>query len=179
MKQWLRMSASPSSADALSLHFQTQSHSTTTFRQIAGDKRSTATATAFMVLFKNIRATVIRYDDKKPYHEYKLTQNATKRSQTVKEAYVEVVSGERFAVVVELLSTFDFQSAPDVRIRRQVDGMKQSNIFLSKKQATSTHMGNQIGTLQRRTWGQYPRKIDGRWMNCALVFTDLQLGMRS
>ena len=132
-----------------------------------------------MVLFKNVRATVIRYDDKKPYHEYKVTQQPSKRSPTLKEAYVEVVSGERFAVVVELLSTFDFQSAPDVLIRCQVDGMGYSTTCISRKQATSTHMGTEIPTFQPKTLSCDVRKIDGKWMKCGLVFADLQLGMRS
>ena len=129
-----------------------------------------------MVLFENVQATVIRYDDKKPYLEYNLSQQPTMHSQTVKEAYIEVVSGERFAVVVDLLSTFDFQSAPDVHIRCQVDGMEYFNTCISKKKATSTHMGREVGTLQRRTLECHKRKIDGKWMKWGLIFADLQLG---
>lgn len=130
-----------------------------------------------MDLFKDIRATVVRYDDKKPYTEYTISQQPTKHSQTVKEAYIEIVSGERFAVVVDILSTFDFQSAPDVKIRCEFDGMVVHVGYVSKKEATSTHMGTEIGKLKRTTFESSPRKIDGRWMDFGLVFADLQLGM--
>ena len=121
-----------------------------------------------MVLFENVQATVIRYDDKKPYLEYNLSQQPTMHSQTVKEAYIEVVSGERFAVVVDLLSTFDFQSAPDVQIMCQVDGMNRVYACASKND-----------TLRRATLDKLLRTIDGKWMTCGMMFADLQLGMRS
>ena len=148
------------------LSSKTCSYSTTTIQQITICKQIATTTTApAMVLFENVQATVIRYDDKKPYHEYKITQQPTKRSQTLKEAYIEVFSGERFAVVVDLLSTFDFQSAPDVQIMCQVDGMNAC--------------GSKNDALKRATLDKLSRTIDGKWMTCGMMFADLQLGMRS
>lgn len=162
------------------LSSKTCSYTTTTILQIPICKQIATTTTApAMVLFENVQAMVIRYDDKKPYHEYNVIQQPTERSQTLKEAYIEVVSGERFAVRVDLLSTFDFQSAPDVRIRWQVDGMGYSTTCISRKQATSTHMGTEIPTFQPKTLSCGVWNIDGKWMKCGMVFADLQLAMRS
>jgi len=129
-----------------------------------------------MVQFKNIRATVIRYDDKEPYPEYKLTRKATTNAQTLKETYVEVVSGERFAVVVEILPGFDFQSAPDVRTSFSADGMRPTNFCISKKNVTKGRGAAAI-KRRRRIWEDYTRKTEGMWKECGLVFADLQLGM--
>jgi hypothetical protein len=128
-----------------------------------------------MVLFKNIRATVIRYDDKKPYPEYKLTQNATKRSQTVKEAYVEVVSGESFALIIEFLPGFDFQSSPGARVLVSFDGMKPRTCYMSKQRVTNSRSAAAIA--ERRITVDYTvENFDSKWMRCGLVFNELQLG---
>jgi len=129
-----------------------------------------------MVQFQNIRATVVRYDDKEPYPEYDLIQSETKNAQTLREAYIEVVSGERFAVVVDILPGFDFQSAPDLRFRISADGMKPSRFCLSKKDVTK---GRGAAAIKRRRaiWEDVTRKTEGTWMTCGLVFADLQLGL--
>jgi hypothetical protein len=129
-----------------------------------------------MVQFKNIEVTVIRYDDKKPYTEHKLTPDATKQPQTVKEAYVEVVTGERFAVVVEVLPAFSFQSLPHVQILLAVDGMKSQNFYISRENVLNSRTAA-ASMSRKKVWEEDTRGIDGKWMKCALVFADLQLGM--
>jgi hypothetical protein len=119
---------------------------------------------------------VIRYDDKKPYPEYKLAQHATKRSQTVKEAYVEIVSVGRFAVVMEILPVFDFQSSHEVRIERSVDGMMPISCYVSKNDVTNTE-GAIASEMRRNAWEHDLQRIDGRCMGCGLVVADLQLGL--
>jgi hypothetical protein len=129
-----------------------------------------------MVQFKNIKATVIRYDDKKPYHEYKLTENGTRRGQTVKEAYVEVVPGERFAVVVDIGIAFGFGGGPDARIRCSADGMKPTSFYVSQKNVTDTYTAASL-SWRRRTWEHVSEKVDDKWVKRPLVFAELQHGV--
>jgi hypothetical protein len=119
---------------------------------------------------------VIGYDDKKPYPEYKLAQHATKRSQTVKEAYVEIVSVGSFAVVMEILPVFDFQSSHEVRIERSVDGMMPIRCYVSKNDMTNTE-GAIASRIRCKAWEHDLKKIDDRCMSCGLVVADLQLGL--
>jgi hypothetical protein len=129
-----------------------------------------------MVQFKNVRVTVTRYDDKKPHPEYKLAQHATKRSQTVKEAYVGVVSVGCFPVVIEILPEFDFQSSHEVRIKRSVDGMMPISCYVSKNDMTNTE-GAIASRIRRKAWEHDLKKIDDRCMSCGLVVADSQLGL--
>jgi hypothetical protein len=128
-----------------------------------------------MVQYENVKATVIRYEDKEPYPEYGTTQKAAGRTQHVETAYIEIVSGERFTVVVELLPAFDFQSSSHVRIRCSVDGMAPKNFHVSERDVEISHSAAAYN--RKKTWEQSIRKIDGRWMKCGLEFADLQLGM--
>jgi hypothetical protein len=129
-----------------------------------------------MVQFKNVKATVIRYTDKKPYHEYKLTKIGTRRGQTVKEAYVEVVPGERFAVVVDIGIAFEFRGGDDAQITCSFDGSKPTFFYVSRKNVTDTYTAASL-SWRRRTWGHVSEKIGGRWTKRQLVFTELQHGV--
>lgn len=129
-----------------------------------------------MVQFKHVKVTVIRYDDKKPYHEYRIAQNATMRARNTKEAYVEAVSGERFAVVVEVLPAFDFKSAPFVRIKVAIDGLNSKHLYIRQADVNGTH-DSATSKKECRVQEDCTREIDGRWMRCGLVFAELQLGI--
>ena len=156
---------------------ETYACSPTTPTQIANCKRTTNTACAVMVQFKNVKATVIRYSDKKPFSEYKSVQNATEQSPDAKKVYIEVVPGERFAVVINILPNFDFQSSPDIRIRCSADGMFPKRHYRSKKYVNNNRSA--AARNQRRvSWEQNTKKVDGRWMEYGLVFAELQLGIK-
>lgn len=128
-----------------------------------------------MVQFKNIKATVIRYDDKKPYHEYKLTENGTRRGQTVKEAYVEIVPGERFAVVVDVGIAFEFGGGPDAQISCSVDGTKSTSFYVSRRNVTDTYTAASL-SWRRRTWEHVTEKVGDKRLKRPLVFAELQHG---
>lgn len=130
-----------------------------------------------MVQYENVSATLIRFDDKTPYPEFEITQSAAKRTQNVKQAYVEIIAGERFAVVVELLPEFDFQSSPHVKISCSVDGIKLKKFCVSKNDVKSSGSAGVNDQSRRNTLAESTQKIDGRWIKCGLVFTHLQLGM--
>jgi hypothetical protein len=111
-----------------------------------------------MVQFKNVKATVIRYDDKKPYHEYKLTENGTRRGQTVKGIAI------------------GFGGGPDARLRCSADGMKPTSFYVSQKNVTDTYTAASL-SWRRRTWEHVSEKVDDKWVKRPLVFAELQHGV--
>jgi hypothetical protein len=74
-----------------------------------------------MVRYKGIKATMLRYDDKRPYREYPQTQKTSGDRRNCEEIYVEAVSKERFAVVVEIMPEFDFTSSSHVQVEMSID----------------------------------------------------------
>lgn len=83
-----------------------------------------------MVLYQGIRATIKRHDDDEPYREYKIPNSP--RSGRGKEVYIEAVSGERFYVLVEVATKFDFKSSKDVQIEFEVDNEEKEAWCVAK-----------------------------------------------
>ena len=142
--------------------------SPTTTTEIA-NRRCTARTTATVVVqLNNVKAYVIMCDDETPYKEYRITKNATKRSRTFNEAYVEIVAGERFAVVVKLLPGFEFRSSSHVEVTVHIDGvLSLAWIFPKPKR----------GGTGSATFEHYTHAVDGEWTTSDLQFVDLQLGL--
>lgn len=62
-----------------------------------------------MVVFKNVKATVVRLDDKKPYPEFIPEQDDVGGHFKRKVIYVGVDQAGRFAVVLKIMPQFNFK----------------------------------------------------------------------
>ena len=142
----------------------------------ASYRHTTNTATAVMVQSQDVKVTVMRYGDNEPYPEYELAKDATNGFSNAKEAYIEVVPGDRFIVMVTILSTFDFQFSSHVRISCSADGRCPKHYFRSREEVKKT-LSATVNPRQSVTWEDNSRKIDGRGMKCGSFFAELQLGM--
>lgn len=67
-----------------------------------------------MVLYKDVRVSLVRYEDDKLYNEYNAKHEPSETGTDANESYIEAVTGERFVVPVEITPTFDFKGTPGV-----------------------------------------------------------------
>jgi hypothetical protein len=128
---------------------------------------------AIMVKSQGVEAYLACYEDKHRYpeHEPLPAENGVLHPSTM--AYAEVITGQRYEIVVMLTADFNFEGLPDVRVLWCLD-KKRGQMFF-----TSRHVQESI-----QSEGQYklglqhvPSLVDGKWMRCELSFADLQLGM--
>ena len=129
-----------------------------------------------MVLFKGIRANILRFDDAEPYPEWKQVPGAHKCRRNEKNIFIEVVTGECFSISIEVTPNFDFKSYPDVEIVCNIDGVVEWAYFVS---AEAVKRSKRRGAEDKRKlhWHDHMQKVDSEWTECGLVFADLNIGI--
>jgi hypothetical protein len=128
---------------------------------------------AKMVKSQGVEAYLVRYKDNHRYPEHEpppVMEGALDLSTT---AYFEVVTGERYAVVIVLTADFDFRNFPDVQFIWVLDGQPRSAIYSSEQVQASIKSKGQ----HQHSFFTRPALIDGKWMRCGLLFSDLQIGI--
>lgn len=129
-----------------------------------------------MVVFKNVKATVVRFDDKKPCPEFTPEQDDVGGHFKRKVIYVGIDQAGRFAVVVEIMPQFNFKGCSHAQITLSSHDDFESHWTISANDVTNTKSGLAIDARQV-IWEEDERLIDGKWMKCGLEFTELQIGM--
>ena len=133
---------------------------------IIGTRISRAHTVTMPVHF-GVRVTLKRFEDDKPYREYRRTQQSSTGSRMKKEVYVAAVSGERFYVLVDLTG-LHFRSAPDVKVSFRIDAGGKKNHYFSAKDK-----GAKLSLKYKDT----ERFIDGEWKSCAPTFRNTEIGV--
>ncbi|GAB7326912.1 hypothetical protein MBLNU13_g10878t1 [Cladosporium sp. NU13] len=127
-----------------------------------------------MVKHKGVKVTIVRYHDKQPYNEYKPKKKATAGHRKAKTTYIEAVSGERFAVVVEILPGFNFKSSRHLQITAAVDECVQSSWTIDAKDVNGPTAATTVEDRQV-VWDSEERLIDGKWNSYGLTFAALKI----
>lgn len=125
-----------------------------------------------MVKSQGVEVYIRRFDDKQRYQEYDAPKASEDASQQSAEAYVEAVTGERFAVVIVITPEFDFKGSPDVRMSWSLDKSSQ-NLDYSAMRVQSAISAQGSCKVVRKTTHAF---VNGQWQSCRLSYTDLQLG---
>jgi hypothetical protein len=126
-----------------------------------------------MVKSQGVEAYLVRYEDKHRYPEHAPLPTEEGLLDLTTMAYVEIVTGERYEIVVVLTADFDFKGLPDARLVWEVDTNRRQVIYSSQKVQNSIRSEGQ----HKRGFSCAPAFLDGKWMKCGLSFADLQLGM--
>jgi hypothetical protein len=129
-----------------------------------------------MVQQHGVKVTMVRHHDKQPYYEHKSEQTPTGGRRKSKIVYVEVISGERFAVIVEILPGFDFMSCSHLLVTACIDENLDSH-WPIRADKVNDSMG--VTSIEDRqvVWDQEERLIDGKWKNYGLTFAQLKIGI--
>lgn len=129
-----------------------------------------------MVQHKGVKVTIVRHHDKQPYNEYKPRKKATPGHRKAKTTYIEATSGERFAVVVEILPGFNFGSSKHLQVTASIDECVESSWIIDAKDVNGSTSATSLADRQI-TWDSEGRLIDGKWNSYGLTFAKLKIGM--
>lgn len=132
--------------------------------------------TTTMVTFAGIKVSVVRHQDSQPYAEYVAHNILPKRPRKPQEVFIEVDSGERFDVIVEILPEFKFGSSPHVKFWYKLsgDGHRSTRRAVSIRSAKAAFDAKKPLTFRQ---SHESRRIDDKWMRCGYTFAPLQIGM--
>lgn len=132
-----------------------------------------------MVQHKGVKVTIVRHHDKQPYNEYKPNKKATPGHRKAKTTYIEARSGERFAVVVEILPGFNSKSSPHLQITAAIDEHVESSWTIDAKDAKDVKDSTAAASVEDRqvVWDSEERLINGKWRSYGLTFAPLKIGM--
>jgi hypothetical protein len=129
-----------------------------------------------MVQHKGVKVTIVRHHDKQPYTEYKPDKKAAVGHRKTKTTYIEAVSSERFAVVVEILPGFNFKSSRQLQVTAAIDECVESSWTIDAKDVKSPAGAESLEDRQV-IWDSEERLIDGKWKSYGLSFSPLKIGM--
>jgi len=129
-----------------------------------------------MVQHKGVKVTIVRHHDKQPYNEYKPKKTAAVGHRKVKTTYIEAVSGERFAVLVEILPGFNFRSSKHLQITAAIDECVESSWTIDAKDLKGSTAAASLED-RRVVWDSEERLIDGKWNSYGLTFAPLKIGI--
>lgn len=125
-----------------------------------------------MVQREGIEVYIVRVEDNVRHEEHERPNG--RRGPKFNHIFIEAVTGERFAIVVECLPSFDWKNAADLRIQFWIDNRN----FYMAEFLTRREVNNRDPSKHRRqvrheseTW-----LVEGKWTNCGLVFADVQIG---
>ena len=131
-----------------------------------------------MVQHKGVKVTIVRHHDKQPYNEYRPKKNANAGHRKAKTTYIEAVSGERFAVIVEVQPGFNFRSSSHLQITVSIDEFVESSWLIDAKDVNGSTAAASVEDRQV-VWDSEERLIDGKWSSYGLTFTPLKIGMHA
>jgi hypothetical protein len=126
-----------------------------------------------MVKSQGVEAYLVRYGDKHRYPEHAPPPAEGGVLDLSTMAYVEIVTGECYEVVVAFTADFDFKGFPDFKLVWDVDNHRRRVIYSSERVQKSIRSKGQY----THRFNSRPALVDGKWMGCGLSFADLQLGM--
>lgn len=131
-----------------------------------------------MVQHKGVKVTIVRHHDRQPYDEYKPNKKTSPGHRKAKTTYIESRSGERFAVVVEILPGFNFKSSRHLQITAAVDECVESNWTIDAENVNGSTAATSLEDRQV-VWDSGERLINGKWKSYGLTFAPLKIGMYS
>ena len=129
-----------------------------------------------MVQHKGVKVTIVRHHDKQPYTEYKPDKKAAVGHRRNKTTYIEAVSGERFAVVVEILPGFNFKASRQLQVTAAIDECVESSWTIDAKDVNDSTAAASVENRQV-VWDSEERLINGKWRSYGLTFAPLKIGM--
>lgn len=126
-----------------------------------------------MVQREGIEVYVVRDEDNKRHEEYKFVYSCFQSGES-NQVFIESVAGERFAIVVKCLPSFDWKNTAALRIQYWIDNREFDMVeFLTEIDVNNPDPSEQRRQvrLESETW-----LVDGKWTSCGLAFEDAEIG---
>jgi len=125
-----------------------------------------------MVKPQGVAVHLVRHEDRYQYPQYDLPSASGEDQTTSTRVYVEVTTGERYAIVFVLTHDFDFGNSPDVRLRTRFEDHWIKVIYSAVEVREALRSkGWFVHTMTDK-----PALVDGKWMRSKFSFADLQIG---
>lgn len=125
-----------------------------------------------MVQHEGIEVHIVRVEDDHRYEEHE--RPSLHPGSKANRIFIEAVTGERFAIVVECLPSFDWKRTSDLRIQFWIDNRDfYMAEFLTKREVNHRNflMRRRQVRQENETW-----LVDGKWTSCGLAFADVKVG---
>lgn len=138
----------------------------------------TRTPHSKMVQDQDIDVYLAPYSDiGKRYPEHVVPSTSPALSGNPNEVYIEVVDGDRFVIVVDLLAAFDWKGSKMLLISFSRDGKDERVTSRTSHYSQLARHAHNTPRLQGRDVIETDvRKVDGRWLRCGFKFSQLHIG---
>lgn len=132
-----------------------------------------------MVKSQGVEAYLVRHEDNYRYPEHAPPPTSGTAPDTSAMAYVEVVTHDRYEIVIVFTAEFDFKGAHDVKITWETDNRRLYKTYSAASVRDAIDRTGQDETRVSSRPSLLEYEWSDKWVDCGLFFADLQIGTTS